>query len=107
MKKKQKKQAWFLHTDDLKSDVPDFIMMNNPPTQSLTGGKPTTLAFTCKRMQMTEQQRNGRHRNYTSVIIPRVDKAGGRFLGGTEMHIAHMALDKEEEEEDKEEEEME
>lgn len=53
-------------------------------------------------MQITEQQRNGRHRNYKSVIIPRVDKAKRRFSGGTEMHTAHMALDKVEEVEDKE-----
>lgn len=50
---------------------------------------------------MKEQQRNGRHRNYMSVIIPRGDKARRRFPGGTEMHTAHMALDKGEEEEDK------
>lgn len=53
---------------------------------------------------MTEQQRNGRHRNYMSVIIPRVDKAKKRFSGGTEMHTAHMALEKKEEEDAEEEE---
>lgn len=48
-------------------------------------------------MQMTKQQKNGRQRNYKPVIIPRVDKDKRRFSGATEMHTAHMALDKEEE----------